>query len=459
MRLGKPQSKLAREIVELKEIVKAVAELKEIDYSPEPELGAIYQRLLQGRKQFEEVLAKNIKAVMQISSLDLTMQHHTERIIDISRKVTCATEIIFGKAAGKADNRHEELTNTIIKASEQTEDVYKKIIEGQKELTTIKDFSVRTMNASSEMHKDMEELFEIIEQMNKVIAGINSISFQTNLLALNASIEAARAGEAGKGFAVVANEIRELAEQTQKLTGSMGAFVENIHTASQKSSRSAEETVETLETMNEKIENVWGLNSETQSDISKVNDSISSLAAVSQEISSAMAEMENQLKESTSFMHDVGEQLTDAIHPVVQIEKILDDSVRQMGHMADDAFYHLEETEFAEYVKTAITAHKTWTQNLRKMVDERTILPLQLDSSKCGFGHFYYAITPKIPAVIPVWTALEAKHKKLHGYGLEVMNALKREDYRLAEQTCREAENFSKELIVDLEKILKLAVA
>lgn len=79
-------------------LIKAVSELKQADYSKEPDLNDIYQRLVKGRKQFGEVFDKNIKAVMQISSLDLTMQHQTEKIMDISRKVTNATETIFGSS-------------------------------------------------------------------------------------------------------------------------------------------------------------------------------------------------------------------------------------------------------------------------------------------------------------------------------------------------------------------------
>ena len=64
-------------------LMKAVSELKAADYSREPELNNIYQRLLKGRQQFADIFEKNINAVMQISSLDLTMQKKKKKILDI----------------------------------------------------------------------------------------------------------------------------------------------------------------------------------------------------------------------------------------------------------------------------------------------------------------------------------------------------------------------------------------
>lgn len=440
-------------------LMKAVSQLQETDYSREPELNNIYCRLSNGRKQFAQIFEKNIKAVMQISSLDLTMQHQTEKIAEISNGIARTSESIFGTSPDRsgASTQHEELTNSIIEASSATEEVYQKIEAGQEELTVIKELSSQTIEVSRELQTDMDELSQIINRMSAVIDGIDSISMQTNLLALNASIEAARAGAAGRGFSVVAGEIRSLAEETQKLTSSMNEFVTNIKLASQKSIQSATQTIDSLDAVTDKIIHVWQLNDESQMHISRINESMSSIAAVSEELSSSMTQMENQLRDSTDFMNQVSMDLKEAIEPVVGIEQALDETVKQMGTMTGDAFFHLKNAEFAQYVSTAISAHQSWLGNLKKMTDSKTLIPLQLDSAKCGFGHFYYALTPQIPEIKPIWNALGDKHKRFHSYGGEVMDALKNENYSKASQIYEEAEEYSKGLIADLNIILQIS--
>ena len=211
-------------------MLNSLSKMESADYSSLPEISDIHNRLIVGRDAFAEIYNLNVNAVAEISALDLEIKFYTEQLLQIAESVAEATKSIHGAAAestevaGIVAGRHEDLTSTIIKVSEESTNIYQKIDTSQQGLTAIRKLSENTIDISQKMHEDMNQLTEIINSMNEVIGSINAISAQTNLLSLNASIEAARAGEAGRGFAVVADEISQLADSSRVAASNIQAI-------------------------------------------------------------------------------------------------------------------------------------------------------------------------------------------------------------------------------------------
>ena len=166
-----------------------------------------------------------------------------------------------------------------------------------------------------------------------------------------------------------------------------------------------------------------------------ITDSISSLAAVSEEISSSMNELDNQmgnvdekcniLKENISLLEVSSQAINDIVEPAVKVEDHLDQSMSVISEMGLDAFYMLDNQIVVNYLERAAGEHVKWAEKFRTIVETGQMLVLQTDFKKCTLGHLHYSFRPTHAEVKRMWEEIETYHEKFHGYGAKLMQLAK----------------------------------
>ncbi|WP_338838834.1 methyl-accepting chemotaxis protein [Kurthia gibsonii] len=217
----------------------------------------------------------------------------------------------------QSSNKMSHLEETTLQLNDDAQDL-------RQTSATMREAAKEGQNKIQQSAKSMMEIEEVIANTNQTVTGlgesseeitsiigtITSIAEQTNLLALNAAIEAARAGEHGKGFAVVADEVRKLAEQSQRAASEVATIVhtiqDEISVMVKQNEAGVSKVIQGVEITNETIQTFDAITRETEKTIRIIENMVTRITEtknVSQDVMQSFIAV-NSMAEHTAHQAD-----------------------------------------------------------------------------------------------------------------------------------------------------------